>query len=93
MDFSGKSEHKYDRSTGFLLKTGEGSVDDPGDPIQLTAECEDFRLHKTALAWPWYPASNAWQVARNWTQQHQDLTCLNVTVFVCFDLVEIITDQ
>ena len=33
MDFSGKSEHNYDKSTYFLLETGEGSVDDH------TSEC------------------------------------------------------
>ena len=27
MDFSGLSEHKYDKSTYFLLETGEGSAD------------------------------------------------------------------
>ena len=28
MDFSGKSEHNYDKSTYFILETDEGSVDD-----------------------------------------------------------------
>jgi hypothetical protein len=27
MNFSGKSKHRYDKSTGFLLKTGEESMD------------------------------------------------------------------
>ena len=59
------------------MKEGdEGNEDCQGDPAQLTAACEDSRLHRTALAWPCHLGSNVWQVARNLQLPHQDCSCL-----------------
>ena len=41
-----------------------GNVDDLGYLTQQTASCEDFRLHKLALAWFCLPTSNVLQVAK-----------------------------
>ena len=67
-----EEEEKEDEGEENGEEGDEESGEGPGDPIRQTASCEDFHLHKTALAWLWHLDASALPAARNLKRPHQD---------------------